>query len=101
MNSILTTMIHDTWPGIPLPAQHPISKDYKNPNSINCYDEREFYDFLNDLHAADSCTTFYKAVNGFREIKQKDNRFEYLKTMTLKHDLTEETSIRLYTRIKG
>ena len=86
---------------ISLPAQHPISKDYKNPNSINCYDEPDFYDFLNDLNAADSSTTFHRAVNGFREIKQKDNRFEYLKTMTLKHDLTKESSIRLYTKLKA
>ncbi|HET7284634.1 MAG TPA: hypothetical protein VFI70_08105, partial [Nitrososphaeraceae archaeon] len=86
-------------PSIELHAQHPISQDFKNPNSIYCYGDDEFYDFLNDLASADANATFYKAVSGFREIKQKDDRFEYLKSMTLKELLTEETSNRLSFKI--
>ena len=34
---------------IRLSAEHPISMDYKNPNSIYCYNRDGFFDFLNDV----------------------------------------------------
>jgi hypothetical protein len=84
-----------------LPAEHPISMDYKNPNSIYCYNRDGFFDFLNDVAAADHNATFYKAVAGFREIKQKDSRFEYLKSMYLKDELTPKTSNMLYDKLRA
>lgn len=88
---------------ISLPAQHPISKDYKNPSTIYCHNNVDFYDLLNDFAAADyrGDMTWYKAVSGFREINQKDGRFEYLKSMTLKDDLTEENSNRLFKELRA
>lgn len=88
-------------PSIHLPAQHPISKEFKNPNSIYCYSEDEFSDFLNDISNDSKDMTFYKAVSGFREIKQKDDRFEYLKNMKLEEHLTEETIKKVFRELRA
>ena len=83
---------------IDIPACHPIVKEYDNPNSIHCYSDIEFEDFLNDIY--DKKMSVYDALNKsrFREIRQS-GRFYDLKNMTLEQ-LTPQKIAKIYHDLK-
>jgi hypothetical protein len=76
-----------------LNACHPIVKEYDNPNSINCYSDADFQDFLIDIY--DKKMVVYDALSKsqFREIRQT-GRFDYLKNITL-----EQLTPQMITKI--
>jgi hypothetical protein len=73
---------YDRSSTIDIPACHPIVKGYDNPNSVYCYSDVEFGDFLNDIY--DKKMSVYDALSKsrFREIRQS-GRFDDLKNITL------------------
>lgn len=81
-----------------LPAPLPISEDYDNPNSIYCYSEVEFQDFLTDLY--DKNMSVYDALirSEFREINQP-GRFEDLKDITIA-ELTPKIINEIHKRLR-
>lgn len=81
-----------------LPALLPMSEDYSNPNSIYCYSEVEFQDFLTDLY--DKNMPVYNALtrSEFREINQP-GRFEDLKDLTIEQ-LTTKSTNEIHKRLR-
>ncbi|MGC1930599.1 MAG: hypothetical protein WA667_16645 [Candidatus Nitrosopolaris sp.] len=83
---------------IDLNACHPIVKEYDNPNSIYCYSDADFEDFLNDIY--DKRMWVYDALSKsrFREIRQT-GRFDDLKNLTLEQ-LTRQKITKIYHDLK-
>ena len=83
---------------IDIPACHPIVKGYDNPNSVYCYSDIEFEDFLNDIY--DKKMSVYDALSKskFREIRQR-GRFDDLKNVTIEQ-LTPQTIAKIYHDLK-
>ena len=81
-----------------LPALLPMSENYNNPNSIYCYSEVEFQDFLTDLY--DKNMSVYDALirSEFREINQP-GRFEDLKDITIAQLTTHKTN-EIHSRLR-
>lgn len=81
-----------------LPALLPMSEGYNNPNSIYCYSEVEFQDFLTDLY--DKNMPIYNALtrSEFREINQR-GRFEDLKDITIEQ-LTTKRVNEIHKRLR-
>lgn len=81
-----------------MPALLPMSEHYNNPNSIYCYNQQEFQDFLTDLY--DKEMSIYDALvkSDFREINQP-GRFEDLKDITIRQ-LTAKKTREIYKRLK-
>jgi hypothetical protein len=75
--------VNDNLAPYELKALQSIAKDFKNPNSVYCYDEQELIDFLNDI--IPKSMSVYDAISrsGFREINQRDARFDYLKNIAV------------------
>ena len=81
-----------------LPALLPMSEVYNNPNSIYCYSEVEFQDFLTDLY--DKKMPIYNALtrSELREINQP-GRFEDLKDITIEQ-LTTKKANEIHKRLR-
>jgi 5S rRNA maturation endonuclease (ribonuclease M5) len=82
-----------------IPALQPMSKDYDNVNSVRCYSETEFVDFLTDVY--DKNKSVYDVLNNseFRELRQV-GRFEELKHITIEQ-LTASKAKEIYRRLKN
>jgi hypothetical protein len=99
-NTHLSFEIHcPPSPPISMPALLPMSEHYNNQNSIYCYSQQEFQDFLTDLY--DKEMSVYDALvkSDFREINQPPPRFEDLKDVTI-GQLTAKQIREIYTRLK-
>src|SRR5262249_20849115 len=79
---------------IELNACHPIAKEWDNPNSVYCYSETDFGDFFNDIYAQKMSVYDALSKSRFRELRQPDSRFDYMKNVTLK--LTPEITAKIY-----
>jgi hypothetical protein len=83
---------------IDIPACHPIVKGYDNPNSVYCYSDVEFEDFLNDIYDKKMSVYDVLSKGRFREIRQS-GRFDYLKNVTLEQ-LTPQRIAKIYHKLK-
>ena len=83
---------------ISMRALLPMSEHYNNPNSIYCYSQQEFQDFLTDLH--DKEMSVYEALvkSDFREVNQP-GRFEDLNDITIGQLTTKKARV-IYNRLK-
>jgi hypothetical protein len=86
-------------PDFTIPALHSIPNVYQNPNSVYCYDEQELTDLLNDIPQKDM--SVYEALrkSEFRELNQRDGRFDYLKQITV-GEITEAQIKKLYKKLR-
>lgn len=84
--------------GVTWPALLSMSKDYNNPNSIYCYSQQEFEDFLTDLYDKDMSVYDVLLRSDFREVNQA-GRFEDLKDITI-GQLTAKKAKEIYNRLK-
>jgi 5S rRNA maturation endonuclease (ribonuclease M5) len=86
-------------PHCSLHALQPIATDFKNPNSVYCYDEQELIDFLNDI--IPKTMSVYDAISksGFREINQRDARFDNWKNITLEQ-ITDTQVRKLHRQLR-
>ena len=83
---------------IDIPACHPIVKEYDNPNSVYCYSDVEFGDFLNDIYNKKMSVYDVLSKSKFREIKQSA-KFDDLKNIAIKQ-LTAQMNTKIYHDLK-